>query len=405
MSQVKIILRKDKVSKSGEHPLNIRIYKNRRYSFKSLKINCRPELFDEIKEEVKSKFPNSAHVNYEIKRIKAEWELKLLKYSKDHSSLESFITSFEPKTIPSLTECANEYLANIERGTNYGTQKDIRSKLKKFSDFNKNKDLKFEQFTLEYLKKYMDHLYDIGNSQSTVEGNLKVIKTIIKKAIKEGIIEEKNNPFNKITIKRVNPEKHFLIESELLALKNLKLTPGSIKAITRDAFIFATYGGGIRVSDLLNLKINNYSEGKVQFFVKKTKMQHSILLLDPAKEIIEKYIGDRKGSDYIFPLLDTHEINNDLRVLNQKTESKTALLNKTLKLLAKEADVEKKLTFHVSRHTFATLALKNEVPIVRLSKILGHANIQQTMIYGKIVPEDQDNSMKMFNEKLKTQNN
>jgi integrase len=130
-------------------------------------------------------------------------------------------------------------------------------------------------------------------------------------------------------------------------------------------------------------------------------MQHSILLLDPAREIIEKYIGDRKGSDYIFPLLDTKEINNDLRVLNQKTESKTAQLNKTLKILSKEAEIEKNLTFHVSRHTFATLALKNEVPIVRLSKILGHANIQQTMIYGKIVPEDQDNSMKMFNEKLK----
>lgn len=401
MSKVKIVLRKDKVTKSGEHPLNIRIYKNRKYSFQSLQINCRPELFDEIKEEVKSKFPNSAYVNYEIKRIKAEWELKLLKYSKDHSSLESFMMSLEPKRIPTLTEFANEYLANIERGTNYGTQKDIRSKLKKFNDFNKNKDLKFEQFTLEYLKKYMDHLYDIGNSPGTVEGNVKVIKTVIKKAIREGIIDETNNPFNKITLKRVNPEKHHLQESEVIALKNLKLIPGSIKAITRDAFIFAIYGGGIRVSDLLNLKINNYNEGKVQFFVKKTKMQHSIHLLDPAKEIIEKYIGDRKGADYIFPLLDTDEINGDLKILNQKTESKTALLNKTLKLLAKEADVERKLTFHVSRHTFATLALKNEVPIVRLSKILGHANIQQTMIYGKIVPEDQDNSMKMFNEKLK----
>jgi integrase/recombinase XerD len=401
MSNVKIVLRKDKVTKSGEHPLNLRIYKNRRYSFKSLHLNCRPELFDEIKEEVKNKYPNSAHVNYEIKRIKAEWELKLLKYSKDHSTLESFMESLEPKRIPTLTEFANQYLANIERGTNFGTQKDIRSKLKKFNDFNKNKDLKFEQFTLEYLKKYMDHLYDIGNSHGTVEGNVKVIKTVIRKAIREGIIDETNNPFNKITIKRVNPEKHYLLESELLALKNLKLPLGSIKDITRDAFLFATYGGGIRVSDLLNLKINNYSEGKVQFFVKKTKMQHSIHLLDPAKEIIEKYIGDRKGADYIFPLLKTEVINGDLKILNQKTESKTALLNKTLKLLAKEAEVERKLTFHVSRHTFATLALKNEVPIVRLSKILGHANIQQTMIYGKIVPEDQDNSMKMFNEKLK----
>lgn len=401
MSNVKIVLRKDKVTKSGEHPLNLRIYKNRRYSFKSLHLNCRPELFDEIKEEVKNKYPNSAHVNYEIKRIKAEWELKLLKYSKDHSTLESFMESLEPKRIPTLTEFANQYLANIERGTNYGTQKDIRSKLKKFNDFNKNKDLKFEQFTLEYLKKYIDHLYDIGNSHGTVEGNVKVIKTVIRKAIREGIIDETNNPFNKITIKRVNPEKHYLLESELLALKNLKLPLGSIKDITRDAFLFATYGGGIRVSDLLNLKINNYSEGKVQFFVKKTKMQHSIHLLDPAKEIIEKYIGDRKGADYIFPLLKTEVINGDLKILNQKTESKTALLNKTLKLLAKEAEVERKLTFHVSRHTFATLALKNEVPIVRLSKILGHANIQQTMIYGKIVPEDQDNSMKMFNEKLK----
>lgn len=401
MSNVKIILRKDKVTKSGEHPLNIRIYKNRRYSFKSLKINCRPELFDEIKEEVKNKYPNSAYVNYEIKRIKAEWELKLLQYSNLHSSLESFMSSLEPKKIPTFTEYANEYLANMERGTNFATQKDIRSKLNKFNTFNKNKDLKFEQFTLEYLKKYINYLHDIGNKQSTIEGNTRTIRTIINKAVKEGIIDHNANPFNNITIKKENSEIEFLTECELLSLKNLKLHQGSIKEITRDVFIFSAYGGGIRVSDFLKLKIHNYTDGKVTFFIKKSKKQHSVHLTDQAKEIIEKYIGNRKGSDFIFPLLNSDEVKNDLRILEKKTESKTALINKYLKILAKESDIEKNLTIHVSRHTFATLALKNGVPIVNLSKILGHANIQQTMVYGKIVQEDQDNSMKMFNEKLK----
>ncbi|MBC7747870.1 MAG: tyrosine-type recombinase/integrase, partial [Methylotenera sp.] len=75
----------------------------------------------------------------------------------------------------------------------------------------------------------------------------------------------------------------------------------------------------------------------------------------------------------------------------------TALINKNLKFITKRAKVEKSISFHISRHTWATRALRLRVPIEIVSKILGHANIRETMIYAKIVNAEMDKAMDLFN--------
>ena len=77
---------------------------------------------------------------------------------------------------------------------------------------------------------------------------------------------------------------------------------------------------------------------------------------------------------------------------------KTALINKVLKEVAEKSEISKLLSFHVSRHTFATLALKKGIPMEYVSKLLGHADLKETQVYAKIINEELDKAMGVFNK-------
>ena len=72
--------------------------------------------------------------------------------------------------------------------------------------------------------------------------------------------------------------------------------------------------------------------------------------------------------------------------------------NKNLKAITKKASIEKHISFHSSRHTWATRALRKGMRIEHVSKLMGHANIKITQIYAKIVSSDLDNAMNVFND-------
>ena len=78
--------------------------------------------------------------------------------------------------------------------------------------------------------------------------------------------------------------------------------------------------------------------------------------------------------------------------------SATAYINKNLKMLAKKAAIEKPLSFHITRHTWATRARRKGISIDKVSKLMGHAQLRETQIYAKIVNEELDKAMDVFND-------
>ena len=89
---------------------------------------------------------------------------------------------------------------------------------------------------------------------------------------------------------------------------------------------------------------------------------------------------------------------NDPRALDNAISSATAYINKNINTLAKKANISKKVSFHASRHTWATRALKKGMSIDKVSKLMGHAAIRETQIYAKIVNEELDKAMDVFND-------
>ena len=76
----------------------------------------------------------------------------------------------------------------------------------------------------------------------------------------------------------------------------------------------------------------------------------------------------------------------------------TAIVNKNLKIISKLAEIDKNISFHLSRHTFATRALTKGISIDKVSKLLGHSSIKETQIYAKIINTELDKAMDVFNE-------
>lgn len=150
----------------------------------------------------------------------------------------------------------------------------------------------------------------------------------------------------------------------------------------------------------------------------KTATAKDILLLPEALEIIKEYVDlNKRTTDYVFPLLDnkavyakaiTWEAKEQLpydvkKLLLQQTNSKNSLLNKYLGKIAIMAGIEKKVSMHTARHSFANIARQRNANVYDISKALGHSNLKITETYlSKFDTTSQDTTMKqVFQDSIK----
>jgi len=275
------------------------------------------------------------------------------------------------------------------------------------TDKNGNiKDLTFAELTPAFLSKFEAHLHTLKNErkpdkklhQNSIHVIFNIFKTLVNRAIEiEGLMKPEKNPFMAFSCKGIKTMKEKLNEDEIRLIVGLSLPEGSLIWHCRNYFLFSFYCAGIRAGDLIQLRWGNISsEGRLIYEMGKNHKTKDIVLVSQAKEILSKYYSDEaKQSDYIFPLLDNDEeyskaINQDekdtmstgLKVkLFSKVSAKNALINKELGKIAKLAGIEKKVSFHISRHSFAKIAKDKKIDNNSLKALLAHSNINQTEAY------------------------
>ena len=405
MASVSIVFRKDKVNQKGKAPIHLRIIKDRKTSYISTKIIIPVSFWDEQENKVIKKFPNSVRINNYIEHKFLELQDEVLKsetFSKSLTTrqLKEKIYGKKPTDFIAFSEESNEeYLSNNKIGT-YDKSKSIIKKLKDYlANFNEGQ-LFFQSITPEFLEKYEVYLRDKKfNKPNTIHKNLRFIRKLFNDAIRKGYVDAIDNPFLKHKLTLEKTQKIYLSEVELKKIEALKLSKDTRMELHRDMFVFAAYTGGLRVSDILQLRWSNFDGTNINFTIRKTGQQLSIKLPNKALEIIKRYKPKKSNpKGFIFQMLPADLIETDYRLLDNAISSSTAYINKNLKLIATKAKINKPISFHISRHTFATRALTKGMTIDKVSKLMGHAAIKETQIYAKIVSQELDKAMDLFND-------
>lgn len=264
--------------------------------------------------------------------------------------------------------------------------KTLEAKLVKFITTQLNrKDIFLKELKHEFVVDFEMYLKRTEKiSHNPVIKYIQSLKKVINMAITHGWLD--NNPFRNFKCSLKTIERGYLSQEELLNIQHKVIDNERLNKV-RDIFIFSCFTG-LAYADIRELKYKHLSTINDEKWIvthrQKTNTRTSIPLLPQAVEVLNKYMERSELVDaYIFPVLS-----------NQK-------MNAYLKEIGDICKVNKILTFHLARHTFATtVTLTNGVPIETVSKMLGHTNLKTTQIYAKVVDTKVSDDMQVLRGKL-----
>lgn len=279
-----------------------------------------------------------------------------------------------------LEESIKEFLRylRIDKGYSENTISSYRIDLKKFLDYNKNKNL--DSISNSDIKDYVKWLNKINLNEKSISRNISCLKSFYKFLVIEKIV--KDNPSESLFIPKI--KKHLpsiLSEEEVLKLLDIELTDSF--SYRNKAMLELMYATGLRVSELVNLKLQDIdlSQDIVRTFGKGSK-ERVIPIGDYAKEYLEKYIYEYRSSML-------KKSNNEYLFLNNHGQKMTRQgFFKIIKKIAKEKGIDKELSPHTLRHSFASHMLKYGADLRTIQELLGHSDISTTQIYTHITNEE-----------------
>lgn len=279
------------------------------------------------------------------------------------------------------------------------------NKLESFLAANRKKDVLFADITPSFLSDFDAYLHTLPNERqpekllhpNTIQVVLNIFKTIINRAIAiDKKIKPENNPFLTFKYKGIKTEKGKLNSDELNTILGLELEKNSLIWHCRNYFFFSFYCAGIRAGDLIQLRWCNIKGNRLNYQMGKNHKVRDLELVPQALDILKHYYSENtKSTDYIFPLLDntkvwasyvTQEDKDRMKPELKKDlfntiSAKNALINKELAKIQKLACIDTKISFHISRHSFAKAAKENGLDNLEVKALLGHTNISTTQKY------------------------
>lgn len=395
--RISFFLKKSVVRKNGKSPIIGRITLNGERVEFSTKLNIESSKWSVEKGEAKGNSYETLIVNNDLNSIR----MTLYTYYRNLSEKCEIITADKLRKMYTQTKMYPQTLLTLFRKHNddelklvgYGRVMDTYEKyelayrrVQEFMLFQYAKeDIYLENLNLQFVNDF--EIYLRVNCKLSVNMTAKMIqflKKVVKLARDLGIIHF--DPFFLHKTKWEKTEIEYLTQYEIKKIVEKEITIKRLDVV-RDIFLFGIFTG-LSYVDIRNLTVNNIQrqhDGSYWIITSRQKTNNSVELplLSIPQRIISKYEEEREGIK-LLPVMS-----------NQK-------LNSYLKELADICGINKRLTFHVARHSFSTsIMLDHGVSIETLSKVLGHSNIRTTQIYAKITNRKVSYEMSVLAKKLK----
>jgi integrase/recombinase XerD len=391
------LVQKSKVNKQGKCPIRCRItYNEGRYEFASGQL-INPDMWNSKLQLLKPPIEENTFVNSQLSLIKNKINQAFLylQMKNDVFSVDDIYSQFKgvkTKKEFGIIEVYNMYnerikkLVDIEiKWVTYKKYIESHKHLLGFVKWKfKSNDFKLKDLKFNFITDYEYYLKTEKNlQQSTLNKAIQRFRKVLQYSISQDYLDK--DPFGIYKPLKVKKEVIYLSALELSNLEKQTFSQIRLSNV-QDLFIFCCYTG-LAFNEMAHLEKQHIQIGFdginwIKMKREKTQRLISIPILPKAQEIILKYSSERNR---IFP-----------PISNQK-------FNSYLKEIADITGIEKRLTHHIARKTFAsTVLLYNDVPMEIVSELLGHSNMTITQeSYGKIVQKKVSEAIKNLAEKLK----
>lgn len=402
-----LYLRTDKKKKNGKCPIYLRITSDRQHKYISTGLSIHEKYWNDRSEIIRATHSNHKALN-DILNNKIE-EAEVV-YSDLHSGGNVSPSEIKKKIVhkenSDFFTFADEYLKELKKANQYYSRRASNTAFNKLEEFQGERRLPFRLITPEFIEQFISFLkVKHDNSPATIRKNLQPVRRVVKKGIRNGLIEK--DPMHVVELpknKNGHTKTKLLIE-QINAMEQLKFKPGSWLWNTRNAFLFSFYSGGIRFGDLCCLTWESVKNDRLIYKMGKNEKPFSTQLNESQKNILNRYTGT--GNEYIFPFLNNSKKYADQTELRKAINSKNVLANKNLRKISKKLNaaidkkkikapkIEQRISFHVSRHSFAQYAVEAGLSVYELMQTLRHSKVETTQQYLKGLDEElADQAMK-----------
>ncbi len=403
MATTKLILFKGKKKVDGKYLLTLRVTHDRKPAYLFFEWVHEKD-WDQTQMRVKKSHPNSQRLNHHILKKLTEANDIILEYEtkkKPYTSNDIIVLLRSGKKDGSFFKVAEEYIDELTTQGKLNRAKPDNSRIKLFKEFLKGSDISFYEINEPLLKRLKTYILAKSSDKGKNSGERSamntfvVIRTLYNRAITEGVADQKDYPFGKDKIQIKFPEsvKIGLDQNEMAKIENLTLEEHSPIWHTRNVFLFSFYLAGIRISDVLNMRWSDIQGHRIIYKMNKNSKVDSLKLPEKVKMILGYYKPYKKSeNDYIFPELKKAN-SKDPRDVNSKIRTAVKKFNNYLDKIREKAEINKKITTHIARHSFGNIA-GDKISPQMLQKLYRHSHLSTTIGYqGNFIHKDTDEAL------------
>ena len=369
--------RAHRLNKRGEGLIVIECSQQGRRIYFSTHTYCLPEHF---KSGSVCDMPNADGLNYALYLMIQDVEKVELEY----------IKRGVPVSLPILKEAVRAHISPAAKLSEFGMQVVEQSERKELTKLNYqtllNNIERFRKGTLltdidyQFVVSYDKWLRESGIMHNTRISRLRLLRALLNEAVKRDILTV--NPFNRFRIQQMVSKKGYITKEQLQKLERLSLK--GVEDRVRDAFLIGCYTG-LRFSDIVSLRPEHIKDGWLVKKMVKTGF------------VVEIPIADLFEGKMLLLLEKYGNIDKLTKSLGSNSS-----VNKVLRGILDRIGADAKITFHSSRHTFATLLGQKDTKLTTLQKLLGHQKLQTTEIYNEVDRQAIINDIKKTTKKKKS---
>lgn len=380
MASIKVIFRQSP-RKSGEGTLYYRVIHKRK--MRQLHIGCRV-MSDEwsgedgklilLGTESRRTYLHDMQQRLDEGVARLSQIIKALDGSKEDYDVGDVVDRFfDNSTVVGFVSFARSRIAELRLMGKVRISEHYATAVNSFCRFNGEGDIAFDDFNGALVARYEQSLKGRGLCPNSTSYYMRNLRALYNQAVEQGLTEQRN-PFRHVYTGIAKTVKRAVKIDAIKALRRLDLSNDPLSELTRDLFLFSFYTRGMAIIDVAFLQKSNLKNGILAYRRQKTGQQLTIKWEPQMQEIVCRHVKD--DSVFMFPLIDARKPDCRKQYLNVYGK-----INRKLKKLGKMIGLTEPLTFHRSRHGWASIARENNVPLSVICEGMGHDSERTTRIY------------------------